>query len=264
MADIVVEHRMYLTLVGLMFLFATVGWDLVQRLGTLPFAPTTALLALALVPLAALGFACRARAALWADSIALHEDAAAKAPGNPRVRLNLGVTYMNLQRLPEAEKQLAEAKRLYDLGESVHAFDRIGAFIYYNLGAVQYLRGDIKSAPAQLERSLDMGGQYLALRPMALYILARIAVAEKQWETAVKRYNEALKYNNFNPGWFVELAAAQLQWGRPGLARMTLQQGMQVHPNNPQLDTAMKAMPTPRRWERKQMEQQKKAAEGGG
>ena len=182
LADIVVEHRMYLALVGLMFLAATLVWDLLRRLGDdvgCRETRSSTLLAVALVPLAVLGVTCRARAALWADAIALHEDAAAKAPGNPRVRLNLGVTYMNLQKLPEAEKNLAEAKRLYDLGESVHAFDRIGAFIYYNLGAVQYLRGEVHEAPAQLEKSLEMGGQYLALRPMALYILARIAFADK-------------------------------------------------------------------------------------
>jgi Flp pilus assembly protein TadD len=164
---------------------------------------------------------------------------------------------MNLGKLAEAERELAEAKRLYDLGESIHAFDRIGAFIYYNLGAVQYLRGEIHQAPAQLERSLEMGGQYLALRPMALYILGRIAFANRQWGEAVKRFSEALKYNNFNPGWFVELAGAQLQWGRPGLARMTLEQGLKVHPNNPQIGNAMKAMPTPRTFKRR-----KKRGEG--
>jgi tetratricopeptide (TPR) repeat protein len=230
-----------------------------RRLATTTVAasPAVALLAVAAVPLAALAVTCRARAALWADAVALHEDAAAKAPGNPRVRLNLGVTYMNLQKLQEAEKNLAEAKRLYDLGQSVHAFDRIGAFIYYNLGAVQYLLGKVKEAPPNLEKSLETGGQYLALRPMALYILARIAFADGQYETAVRRYTEALQYNRFNPGWYVELAGAQLQWGRPGMARVTLQNAAKMYPDNPQIETAIKAMPTPRRWERKRMEKEK-------
>jgi Flp pilus assembly protein TadD len=256
LADIVVEHRMYLALVGLLFLAATLFWDLLRRLGTTLIAGSAVatLITFACVPLAVLAVVCRARATLWADAIALHEDAAAKALGNPRVRLNLGVTYMNMQKLPEAEKNLAEAKRLYDLGESVHAFDRIGAFIYYNLGAVQYLRGEIHQAPANLEKSLEMGGQYLALRPMALYILARIAFADKQYETAVKRFTEALRYNKFNPGWYVELAGAQVQWGRPGMARTTLQQAAKMYPDNQQIEAAIKAMPTPRPLERKQVE----------
>jgi protein O-mannosyl-transferase len=254
LADLVVEHRMYLPLLGLMFLAATLAWDLARwaaaKVPSLP-SPSVAFLALALVPLAVFATVCRARAALWADPIGLHEDAKAKAPGNPRVRLNLGVTYLNLGKHAEAERELAEAKRLYDLGVSVHAFDRIGAFIYYNLGAVQYLRGHLDQAPAQLERSLEMGGQYLALRPMALYILARIAFANHDWPTAVKRFREALRYNNFNPGWYIELASAELQWGRPGLARRTLEQGLEVHPANPQISTAMKALPTPRPFQRR-------------
>jgi tetratricopeptide (TPR) repeat protein len=161
------------------------------------------------------------------------------------VRLNLGVTYLNLGKLPEAERELAEAKRLYDLGQSVHAFERIGAFIHYNLGAVLYLRRRYDEAPKQLERSLEIGGHYLALRPMAFYILGRIATARQDWNEAVERFTEALRYNNHNPGWYVELAQAQLQSqpNRPQLARETLQSGLEVHPNHPQILKAMGALP---------------------
>jgi tetratricopeptide (TPR) repeat protein len=191
--------------------------------------------------------ASRHRAALWADPIGLHLDAAAKAPGNPRVRLNLGVIYLNAGRASEAERELVEAKRLYDRGESVNGSRRIGAFIHYNLGALLYVRGEFAEATAHLERSLVLGGQYLALRPMALYLLGRIAFAQQRWETAAKRFTEALRYNNRNPDWFVELASAQLRWqpDRPDLARRTLEQGLTYHPNHPQLLSATGSLPAP-------------------
>jgi hypothetical protein len=47
--------------------------------------------ALVAIVLAAAGTLTVQRALLWGDAIALHEDGVAKAPTNPRVRLNLGV-----------------------------------------------------------------------------------------------------------------------------------------------------------------------------
>ena len=142
-ADIAVERRMYLPLAGWTLLGAAALWDLYRRwnaaLGQ-QAASAAGYLVLAALPVAAWAYGTYERATLWGDAVALHVDGVAKAPGNPRVRLNLGVTYMNLGRLPEAQRELAEAKRLYDLNQSVHAFQRIGAFIHYNLGASLYLQ----------------------------------------------------------------------------------------------------------------------------
>ncbi len=48
-----------------------------------------------------------------------------------------------------AYETLLEAKRIYDRGESVQAFPRIGAFIHYNLGAVLYARKDYDGAASR-------------------------------------------------------------------------------------------------------------------
>jgi tetratricopeptide (TPR) repeat protein len=229
-ADLAVERRMYLPLAGLL-LFAAAG--LHEVIGRLPVAwrrrprvsyglAATALIAL-LAPLT------WQRASLWGDAVALHLDGVAKAPGNPRVRLNLGATYLNAGKSDLAYETLLEAKRLYDEQRSVHAFPRIGAFITYNLGAVMFARRDFAAAEAELTRSLELGGQYLALRPMANMLLARIAAARGEWSVAAERMGEAVKYID-NPDWIVDRAQMLIRADNAVGARMLLQQVLQQKP----------------------------------
>jgi tetratricopeptide (TPR) repeat protein len=178
------------------------------------------------------------RAALWGEEIALHEDGVAKAPGNPRTRLNLGVTYLNRGQVDKALESLQIAKQLYDRGESVQAFPRIGAFIHYNLGAVLYTRKQYDLAEPQLRRSLELGGQYLALRPMGNFLLARIAVARGDYKTAITRFQEALKFQD-NAEWRVQLADAYLKSGDRKMAIATLQSALLKYPTNPRATAAL-------------------------
>jgi tetratricopeptide (TPR) repeat protein len=249
-ADLAVERRMYLPLVALCLLGAAWAWDLAQwvaaRLRGVPQpesadAPTTAsptapsrawpYWVVIGAALASLGALTVVRASLWGDAIALHEDGVAKAPGNPRVRLNLGVTYLNLQQQDRAYETLLEAKRLYDRHESMQAFPRIGAFIQYNLGAVLFARGQVDRAEVELKRSLELGGQYLALRPMAKMLLSRVDAQRGDWKAAIADLTEALKYQD-NPDWRVDLAEMQRQSGDIATARTTLKWLLVSNPDN--------------------------------
>jgi tetratricopeptide (TPR) repeat protein len=231
-ADLAVERRMYLPLAGLMLLAAACLWELVQRLpAALRQRPTWTYAGVVLVPLAAFGVLTYQRAALWGDAIALHEDGVAKATENPRVRLNLGVTYLNSGHPDRAYDTLLVAKTLYDRGESLNAFTRIGAFIEYNLGAVLFARGEFDRAETALKRSLELGGQYLALRPMAFMLLSRIAAQRGQWVEAVAEMMEAVKYQD-NPDWRVDLAQMQLRAGDVAGARNTVQHALRLSPNH--------------------------------
>ena len=231
-ADLAVERRMYLPLAALMLLAAAWLWDLGQRL---PAAwrtrPAQGYALLAAIPLIAFGALTYERAALWGDPIALHEDGVAKAPGNPRVRLNLGVTYLNLGQQEKAYQTLLEAKTLYDRQESLQAFPRIGAFIQYNLGAVLYTRKEYDRAEPELRRSIDLGGQYLALRPMAYMLLSRIAAQRNDWHAAADNMQEALKYQD-TPDWRIDLAQMQRRAGDHNAAVTTLQQTVLAYPGN--------------------------------
>ncbi len=221
-ADLAVERRMYLPLAGLL-LFAAAG--LHELIGRLPIewrrrpALSYGLAVGAL--LAALAPLTWQRAALWGDAVALHLDGVAKAPGNPRVRLNLGATYLNAGQSDLAYETLLEARRLYDERRSVHAFPRIGAFITYNLGAVMFARRDFAAAEPELTRSLELGGQYPPLRPLANMLLARIAAARSEWTVAAERMGEAIKYSD-NPDWVVDRAQMLIRADNVIGARMVL------------------------------------------
>jgi tetratricopeptide (TPR) repeat protein len=231
-ADLAVERRMYVPLAAITLLAAAWLWDLVRLLPAAwrsrsPWAYATAVTLL----LALLAVPTFTRASLWGDAIALHEDGVAKAPGNPRVRLNLGVTYLNMHQQQQAYATLLEAKRLYDRQESIHAFPRIGAFIQYNLGAVMFARAEFDRAETELERALELGGQYLALRPMAKMLLSRVAAQRGDWKKATEELKEALKYQD-NPDWRVDLAEMQRRGGQIPAARATLQQTLRTYPGN--------------------------------
>ena len=231
-ADLVVERRMYLPLAGLMLLAAAWLWEAVQLLpAAIRTLPRATYAGLVCIPLIAFGVLTHQRAALWGNAIALHEDGVAKTPDNPRVRLNLGVTYLNSGFPERAYETLVVAKSLYDRGESLNAFTRIGAFIEYNLGAVLFARKEIDRAETELERSLELGGQYLALRPMAYMLLSRIAVQRGDWPTAGAHLEEALKYQD-NPDWRVDLAEIELHVGHPEAARANLRHALRVRPGH--------------------------------
>jgi hypothetical protein len=231
-ADLAVERRMYLPVAGLAMLAAGWLYDAARWLaGSARRRAVWIAGAAAAALIAAAGALTVQRARLWGDPIALHEDGAAKAPGNPRVRLNLGVTYLNLGRQEDAYRTLYEAKQLYDKQESLQAFPRIGAFIQYNLGAVLYTRKEYDKAEPELRRSLELGGQYLALRPMAYLLLSRISSSRGDLKTAIEQLQEALKYQN-NPEWRVDLAQLQLRAGDPNGARKTLQQVLFANPTH--------------------------------
>jgi Tfp pilus assembly protein PilF len=269
-ADVAVERRMYLPLLGLSFLGAAAAWDLSAWLrrgpaSALPWA--VAYVGIIAVPLLGWSQLTYARAALWGDAIALHEDGVTKEPGNPRIRLNLGVTYLNQGDLEKAQMNLQEAKRLYDTGESIHAFRRIGAFIHYNLGAVLYTRQQYDAAVPQLKRALELGGEYLALRPMAYFLLGRIAAQQQDFALAIPRYQEAITHNGNVTGWYVDLALAQINNSQPEEARTTLRRALHRNGPNEQATELLKKINAKQARAKQASQAKAKAkakAEGGG
>ncbi|MEO8605878.1 MAG: tetratricopeptide repeat protein, partial [bacterium] len=228
-ADLAVERRMYLPLAGLMLFGAAGLRDLAALAVTSAAARDWAYGTGLGLLLAVASVLTLLRAELWGHPIELHEDGVAKAPENPRVRLNLGVTYLNSGMTDQAADTLQIAKTLYDRGESVQAFERIGAFIHYNLGAVRFTKKQYDAAEPDLRRSLELGGQYLALRPMANMLLSRIAEARGDWPAAATLMQEALKYQDV-ADWRVDLANMQWKAGDAAAARTTLDKTLVRYP----------------------------------
>ncbi len=236
LADLAVERRMYIPLAGFSLLAATFGWDLSRRItGDRAFA---SLCALAVLLVGALTLTTRARATLWGDHLLMYEDTVRKSPGSPRVRLNLGVIHLNAGRHDKAHEVLFEAKRIFDEGKSIHAFPRIGAFINYNLGAIQFIRQEYDDSLRYMRDAIEVGGHYVALRPRAYSVIAHVYMIQEDYPAAEEAFKEALKFDHDHPEWMQALANAQISQGKAKEARQTL---FRLHHTHPELKESEKS-----------------------
>ena len=102
--DPIAERRLYFAIPGLLLVLV----DLLARV-RLPqkvLVPACAVAALIVAGLT------RARAAVWADPVALWEDTARKSPAKTRVRFQLGFAYYAAGRYPEAVREFEETAQI--------------------------------------------------------------------------------------------------------------------------------------------------------
>lgn len=163
-ADLCVEHRMYLPLAVLV---AGVIGGLAAGLSRLGTRETTAVRLVALTGVVVLGLAAttHARSEVYRSRLALWNDTVAKAPRNPRAWVCLGRALLDAGDSPAAERVIAEALRLRpgyadalaQMGNAVRERDLAAATALYrqaveadpghlaartNLAAMLGMRGD--------------------------------------------------------------------------------------------------------------------------
>jgi tetratricopeptide (TPR) repeat protein len=185
LADVVLEHRVYIPGLGIAFLFAWIFQWLSRNYSRLRWAAPAALVVI-------FGFMTVSRNAVFADNIALWEDAAAKAPEKPRPHFNLGQAYQDAQRIPDAIREYEQALALKP---DIHA-------AYSNLAAI-YLD----------QRQLDKGEEMLlkvtSLAPTfteGFINLAVLYLRKQEPDKALAAINRALELNpesfaaHFNKG----------------------------------------------------------------
>ncbi len=254
LADLAVERRMYIPLAAFALCAAALGADLARMVSSRSAAAlgadlarmlssrsaAPAAIAIALLVIGMFSATTHARATQWGDHLVLYEDAVEKTPGSPRVRLNLGVVHLNAGRRDEAYEVLFEARRLYDEGKSIHAFPRIGAFIHYNLGAILYIREEFDAAMEEMQRAIDIGGQYVALRPRSFAVIGYIHWHRDDYAAAEEAFTEALKYNRDYPEWMHALAEVQIAQGNLRDARGTLFRLHHAHPDLLESDASIR------------------------
>lgn len=114
------EHRMYLSLAGLIAMVVFAAYALIEKARTGGAKhPERIGVAVALMAAAALGFATFERNKLFQNELAMWEDVVAKAPDNPRVRSNLSLCLARTGRFDEAIEHLEHALALWpDYGEA--------------------------------------------------------------------------------------------------------------------------------------------------
>jgi Flp pilus assembly protein TadD len=178
--DLAVEHRVYLPSLGV-FLAATVAVDaLLHR--RLPARHATAVAAgLAVLVLAGLGLALRARAQVWSSAEELWRQAAAVSPDSARIQTNLGMVLHERGDVAGAE---AAYERAWPLARDVDAaipLARNHAWLLHGAGRYE-------EALAVVERglvALPADGPLRALRAVTLLKFSRFDEAEQDSRAAV-------------------------------------------------------------------------------
>ena len=141
--EMVFEHRMYLPSVGVAGLLAIgVRWAFMHR--ALPVRAGSAVLCSIL--LVALLVATSIRVPQWRSDVSLLEVALAHAPDSPRVVANLGVAYMNADRLDAAGDLLGRAVEL----------DPDWPKAWYNLALWHAKTGDVDAADTAYRKTLEL------------------------------------------------------------------------------------------------------------
>jgi tetratricopeptide (TPR) repeat protein len=151
LADVVAEHRVYVSGLG----FATLAaWGFVLK----PRYTYAALAAVAMV----LGIITFQRNKVWADSLTLWTDTARKSPGLARPHLNLGLAYQSEGQL---ELALAEYRRALAVNPKL-------APVYINMSDIYFARGDVNNCEAALKKAIELSpnlvAPYINLAIMAL------------------------------------------------------------------------------------------------
>ncbi len=133
LADVVLEHRAYIPGLGVAFLFAWVFHWLDRNYSGLRWIGLAALIFL-------FGSMTVSRNTVFANNIALWEDAEAKGPQKPRAHFNLGQAYQAAQRMPEA---IREYQHALALKSDIHA-------AYSNLAAIYLDQKDLDKGEEML------------------------------------------------------------------------------------------------------------------
>ncbi len=172
--DVIVEHRLYLPSIGF-------SLALVTSLDVF-LASERAKIVLVGCMVLLLAVATYHRNTLWKEPQFLWEDVIAKAPGNERAFNNLGVIFKKQNNLDKAIAYFDKALSL----------DPNRPAIYFNVGDVQYRRGDYEKAAVSLQTALKRNPVPL-LRLDILNKLGRTYSAMGRTDEAIGVFKETIE-----------------------------------------------------------------------
>ena len=253
-ADLAFEHRMYLSLAGVVWLVVVGGYILGRwllwrtvanekaqnRLMTLGGAGVV------LAVVAVLGSLAYARNAQYRSRLLIWLDVTTRRPDNPRARYNLGNHYAHQEKNEKAIKSYKTAIRLqgdyadaqYNLGKVMHKMKRYDQAIYYyemaiqnrktfntrkqlaraytNLGVVYFDLNQLDKAMPYYRRALEVKPNYrIAMSNLAWALATHPDDKIRNGPKAVKLAGRACAVTNYSqPDDLDTLAAAYAETGQ--------------------------------------------------
>jgi len=210
------EHRMYLSLAGLIGLVVFAAYALIERASeSNATTPRRVGVIVALLAATALGFATFERNKLYHSELGMWEDVVAKAPNNPRVRSNLALSLARKGEFDAAIDHLEKALALWpDYGEAhnnmamallrknkpaealAHADEALRIWpgnpdAHVNKAGALLDLGDPLTAIKHYERVLELKPNYDAIRSDLGAAYAQGGMLDK----AIEQYELALRKN---------------------------------------------------------------------
>ncbi|TAL23280.1 MAG: tetratricopeptide repeat protein [Nitrospirae bacterium] len=183
--DVIFEHRLYLPVIGIIIVFVSAAFYILQAMIQNPKRSLAACCLLLATAVIVLSIAAYQRNAVWHDEIKLWEDAARKSSGKVRTHFNLGAVYYKQGLLNEAVLEYKTALRLDP---------RYSALLHNNLGNAYYSQGRAYEAIQAYKDALRLNPGLAEPH----YNIGNIYMSEGRLNEAVQEYKEALR---LNPGY---------------------------------------------------------------
>jgi Flp pilus assembly protein TadD len=220
-ADLAFEHRMYLSLAGVVALVVmgaheAVGF-LLRRLETPDALRRWLEVGLAVAVVAMLGAATIRRNQDYRSDLAMWTDTVARRPDNPRAHNNLGIALDRLGRTGEAIPHFAEAVRL----KANYVEARV------NLADALARQGRNKEAIAQYSQALRFTPDSASARHNLGVVLYREGLIDR----AIAEYSEALRLRPAFPEAHHNLGLALAKQGRIDEAIAHLREAVRLRPD---------------------------------
>ncbi|HEY2382743.1 MAG TPA: tetratricopeptide repeat protein [Terriglobia bacterium] len=174
LADVVLEHRAYIPGLGVAFLFAWAFQWLASNYKNLGWPAMIAILVTFTVM-------TNSRNNVYANNIALWEDAVAKAPDKARPHFNLGQAYQDSQHLPEAVREYQAALAIKPDIQAA----------YSNIAAIYLDHGELDKAEEVLRKVTTLAPDFTE----GFINLAVLYIRKREPDKAIASVNRALEIN---------------------------------------------------------------------
>src|SRR5215471_4448403 len=212
LADVVLEHRAYIPGLGVAFIFAW-AFEWIARVYPNLRWPAVAAVGLAFSVMTV------SRNAVYANNIALWEDAVARSPEKPRPHFNLGQAYQDAQRLPDAVR---EYQRALALKPDFHA-------AYSNIAAIYLDQGQLDKAEEVLRQVTTVAPDFTD----GFINLAVLYIRTQQPDKAIAAADRALQINSDSFAAHFNKGEALTQKGEFKLALENYKHAVYLRPDLP-------------------------------